>query len=90
MSDSGGMSGFSIDNQNIYEGMENSYSRGYVPKIGNDNAVLVLPLQAKHKVSGNQITAALKFGEGENLPFVHKILQGEETGEKGRTLSRII
>lgn len=77
MSDSGGMSGFSIDNQNIYEGMEKSYSRGYVPKIGNDNAVLVLPLQAKHKVSGNQITAALKFGEGENLPFVHKNYEKE-------------
>ncbi len=73
MSDSGGMSGFSIDNQNIYEGMENSYSRGYVPKIGNDNAVLVLPLQAKHKVSGNQITAALKFGKGKIYPLSIKI-----------------
>ncbi len=68
----GGAAGFVIDNQNVYKGMEKSYSRGYVPKVGNDSAVLVLPLQAKHKISGNRVTAALKFGEGENLPFVHK------------------
>ena len=68
----GGAAGFVIDNQNVYKGMEKSYSRGYVPKIGNDSAVLVLPLQAKYKISGNRVRAALKFGEGENIPFVHK------------------
>ncbi len=92
----GGAAGFVIDNQNVYKGMEKSYSRGYVPKIGNDNAVLVLPLQAKHKVSGNQITAALKFGEGENLPFVHKNYEKEvklkyyKAGKQGKKVGRYL
>ncbi len=92
----GGVAGFVIDNQNVYKGMEKSYSRGYVPKIGNDNAVLVLPLQAKHKISGNQITAALKFGEGENLPFVHKNYEKEvklkyyKVGKQGKKVGRYL
>ena len=94
--DEGGGAGFVIDNQNVYKGMEKSYSRGYVPKIGNDNAVLVLPLQAKHKISGNQITAALKFGEGENLPFVHKNYEKEvklkyyKAGKQGKKVGRYL
>lgn len=94
--DEGGVAGFVIDNQNVYKGMEKSYSRGYVPKIGNDNAVLVLPLQAKHKISGNQITAALKFGEGENLPFVHKNYEKEvklkyyKAGKQGKKVGRYL
>ncbi len=72
MSDSGGMSGFSIDNQNTYEGMENSYAGGYVPKIEKNKAVIVLPLQAKRKLLGNKITVTLRFGELENHPFVYK------------------
>ncbi len=92
----GGVAGFVIDNQNVYKGMEKSYSRGYVPKIGNDNAVLVLPLQAKHKISENQITAALKFGEGENLPFVHKNYEKEvklkyyKAGKQGKKVGRYL
>lgn len=92
----GGAAGFVIDNQNVYKGMEKSYSRGYVPKIGNDNAVLVLPLQAKHKISGNQITVALKFGEGENLPFVHKNYEKEiklkyyKAGKQGKKVGRYL
>ncbi len=92
----GGVAGFVIDNQNVYKGMEKSYSRGYVPKIGNDNAVLVLPLQAKHKISENQITAALKFGEGENLPFVHKNYEKEvklkyyKVGKQGNKVGRYL
>ncbi|MCI9411765.1 MAG: hypothetical protein HFG36_06815 [Eubacterium sp.] len=94
--DEGGVAGFVIDNQNVYKGMEKSYSRGYVPNIGNDNAVLVLPLQAKHKISGNQITAALKFGEGENLPFVHKNYEKEvkskyyKVGKQGKKVGRYL
>ncbi len=92
----GGVAGFVIDNQNVYKGMEKSYSRGYVPNIGNDNAVLVLPLQAKHKISENQITAALKFGEGENLPFVHKNYEKEvklkyyKVGKQGNKVGRYL
>lgn len=92
----GGAAGFIIDNQNVYKGMEKSYSRGYVPKIGNDSAVLVLPLQAKYKISGNRVRAALKFGEGENLPFVHKNyekavkLRYYKIGSQGRKAGRYL
>lgn len=92
----GDAAGFVIDNQNVYRGMEKSYSRGYVPKIENNSAVLVLPLQAKHKISGNRVRAALKFGEGENLPFVHKNyekavkLRNYKTGRQGKKAGRYL
>lgn len=70
--DKGDMTGFSIDNQRIYEGMEKSYASGYVPKIKDRKAVVVLPLVTKRKISGNQITVRVAFGESEQQPFVRK------------------
>ena len=67
-----GTGGLVIDNQNIYEGMENSYSGGYTPKSDGKKSVVVLPLLAKRKLAGNQMTVTLRFGESENLPFVQK------------------
>lgn len=70
--ESTGTGGLVIDNQNIYEGMENSYSGGYTPKSDGKKVVVVLPLLAKRKLAGNQMTVTLRFGESENLPFVQK------------------
>lgn len=70
--DMAGTGGLVIDNQNIYEGMDNSYSGGYVPKTDGKKAVVVLPLLAKRKLAGNRMTVTLRFGESENLPFVQK------------------
>lgn len=67
-----GTGGIVIDNQNIYEGMESSYSGGYTPKTDGKKAVVVLPLLAKRKLAGNQMTVTLRFGESETLPFVQK------------------
>lgn len=61
-----------IDNKNVYPGMKGSYARGYVPEMNGRRAVIVLPLIAKGKLSGNRITAAPKLGESENFPFVCK------------------
>lgn len=72
MSDQGTASGFSIDSQTVYEGMEKSYARGYVPKIQDHKAIVVLPLLPKHKVSGNKVTASVKFDESDGQPFVRK------------------
>lgn len=72
MSDQGAASGFSIDNQTVYEGMERSYARGYIPKIQDHRAIVVLPLLPKHKVSGNQVTVSVKFDESDGQPFVRK------------------
>lgn len=88
----GGGTGFAIDSQNVYEGMEKSWSQGYVPKIEKRKAVVVLPLQAKRKLSGNQITASLSLGESEHLPFVQKnyekiVSYGYHKTKKGGALS---
>lgn len=72
LSDGGGTSGVIVDNQNIYEGMEKSYSGGYVPKIEGKNAVVVLPLLAKRKLLNDKMTVSVRFGEASNLPFVYK------------------
>lgn len=70
--DAAGTGGLVIDNQNIYEGMENSYSGGYTPTTNGKKVVVVLPLLAKRKLAGNRMTATLRFGEAENLPFIQK------------------
>lgn len=46
-----GTGGFAIDNQNIYEGMENSYSGGYTPKTDGKKAVVVLPLLSRKRLA---------------------------------------
>ncbi len=92
MSDAGGMAGFVIDNQNIYEGMDKSYARGYVPKVGRKKAVVVLPLLAKRKIAQNRLTAAVRFGETDPSPFVRKNYEkavafaNHPTGRSGQTM----
>lgn len=71
-SDKGGCARLVIDNKNVYPGMKSSYSRGYVPKVYGRRALIVLPLLAKGKLSGNRITVTPRIGESENSPFVCK------------------
>lgn len=88
--ESGATSYFAIDNRTVYPGMNRSYSKGYVPKEGPGKVLLVLPLQAKRPLSKKELTASIRFGESENLPFVHKnynkiIRYGNhQTGKKGK------
>lgn len=88
--ESGSASYFSIDNQTVYSGMNKSYSDGYVPKVGSGKVLLLLPLQAKRPLSKKQLTASVRFGESENLPFVHKNYDkiihygNHQTGKKGK------
>lgn len=35
-----------IDNENCYTGMDKTYSQGYVPRIENGSALVVIPLFA--------------------------------------------
>lgn len=61
-----------IDNQNRYEGMEKSYSEGYMPQV-KDNAVhLVVPIQASAVLQGRCMQVSLNLGEVQNTPFVVK------------------
>lgn len=61
-----------IDNKNLYEDMDKTYSKGYVPKVKNGKAVIILPLLAKDKLKGNKISSTVNLGESENIPFVRK------------------
>lgn len=72
ISGDGSMNGLVIDNQNCYEGMDKSYSSGYLPKIKGGKALVMLPLLAKRKLFQNKVNVSLRFGESEHIPFVQK------------------
>ena len=59
-----------IDNRNVYEKMERSYSQGYVPTVKNGTAEVVLPLICQGELAGGQLRARADLGEGG--PFVTK------------------
>ena len=61
-----------IDNQNIYEGMNKSYSEGYIPTIENGSVLVVVPLKANNTIKDSTITASVDLGTGETIPFVQK------------------
>ncbi len=61
-----------IDNQNCYEGMEKTYSEGYLPKIENNTAYLVVPILCNEKLKDNQLTVSLNLGSSADIPFVYK------------------
>lgn len=61
-----------IDNQNIYEGMNKSYSEGYIPTIENGSVLVVIPLKANNIIKDSTITASVDLGTGETIPFVQK------------------
>lgn len=62
----------SIDSNNLYDGMDHTYSQGYIPKVENGYVRLVLPLQCSGKLEGNCVKASLNLGDYENAPFVIK------------------
>ena len=65
----------SIDNQNLYDGMDKSYSQGYSPVIRNGTATIILPVLADGHLSGYTVTATPNLGETSNSPFVYKSYQ---------------
>ena len=62
----------SIDNQNIYEGMDKSYSEGYVPRVSGGYATVVIPLACNGELEGNKLCASVSLGDSMNMPFVCK------------------
>lgn len=64
-----------IDDQNVYEGMNMSYSEGYAPLIANDKAVIVLPLCLSTNVQIDSIKVVPDLGLPENSPFVFRNYQ---------------
>lgn len=68
-----------IDTENIYEGMEEAYEDGYVPKISNGMMYLVLPLLSNGKIHDNEIKVSLNLGSSSSTPF--EIANYEKTFE---------
>lgn len=72
-----------VDSQNRYEGMEKTYAEGYVPKVENNMAYVVLPLIADGEMQDSALRVSADLGDSENTPFVSKnyikdIVQSEE------------
>lgn len=61
-----------IDNQNVYEGMENAYNKGYQPVCENGKVTLVLPLMCSGKMKQGKITASVDLGDTKDSPFVFR------------------
>ncbi len=61
-----------IDNQNRYDGMDRTYSEGYIPRVQKGSVTLIVPLLCSSGLQDNCLRASLSLGEGENVPFVIK------------------
>lgn len=61
-----------IDNQNVYEGMESAYNKGYQPLCENGKVTLVLPLMCSGKMKQDKITASVDLGDTKDSPFVFR------------------
>lgn len=58
-----------IDSKYLYEGMDKAYESGYIPKIQDGVAQIVLPLKSVGEIRDNQIKVSLDLGSG-GSPFV--------------------
>lgn len=63
---------FVLDNQNRYEGMDRSYSEGYIPRVENGTAFIVVPITCSGQLKNNSITVSLNLGDTQSMPFVCK------------------
>jgi hypothetical protein len=73
----GGDAVLSIDNVNIYEGMDRAYKDGYMPTVSGGIATIIIPLVVNpgSAVDGNIITVTPTLGETSTSPFVYKNYQ---------------
>ena len=62
----------SIDNQNTYDGMDKSYSEGYIPRVSGGYATVVIPLICDGELEGNRLCASVNLGDSMSMPFVCK------------------
>ena len=72
----------SIDTAHVYEGMEQSFSKGYEPVIKKNTMQLVIPFRGAEELKGNKITVAVGFESGTECPFYYKNYQKKVKGTK--------
>lgn len=63
---------FSIDTENVYEGMDRPYKNGYMPAVSGNKAVVVLPLISSGNIKDNMLMASVDLGDPSSAPFVFK------------------
>lgn len=61
-----------IDNQNRYDGMDKTYSEGYMPRVEQGTVSLIVPMTCNGSLQDNKLRAALNLGDAPNSPFVSK------------------
>ncbi len=59
-----------IDNANIYSGMDKPYNSGYLPTSANGVAHLILPLKPTTALKDNTVNVMLNLGDATSSPFV--------------------
>lgn len=57
-----------IDSTNLYEGMEQTYGQGYIPRVENGKAIIILPLVGR--TYDDKITVTADLGTMKDSPFV--------------------
>jgi hypothetical protein len=65
----------SIDNSNVYDGMDAAYKDGYTPIVQDGVANVVVPLVADGEIKGSTITVTPGLGDTASSPFVYKNYQ---------------
>lgn len=61
-----------IDNENCYDGMDKTYADGYMPRVENQTAYLVVPIVSTVPLKDQSLRVSLSLGNGEKDPFVNK------------------
>ncbi|AYH40975.1 hypothetical protein A5N82_04070 [Christensenella minuta] len=59
-----------IDNENLYPGMDQPYSSGYMPAVAGGSASIVLPLVPAQELQGGSINITVDLGDASSSPFV--------------------
>ncbi len=57
-----------IDTKTVYDGMNESYEKGYIPTVENDEVRIVLPLKGG---TGSSLKVTPDLGDASNCPFVY-------------------
>jgi len=61
-----------IDSKNVYEGMDKSYEKGYIPTVTDGKAVIVVPVISTGGIKGSTLKTKLTLGDTQSMPFVCK------------------
>lgn len=72
-----------IDNKNVYEGMNKSYSKGYSPIVRDGKATIVLPLiyEGTGKIATNRIRVTPDLGSPGDSPFIYSNYRMDVSGK---------